>query len=377
MLRILKYIGLAWIMFCITGCGTLGPRVLPVNRLTYNTNLENSENEQLLLNLVRLRYGDSPYFLNVDSIASKLEYQARISPDIGLTETFTHTLTSGTTSALTATTARSKSEEASGFVNFLEQPIISYRPLQGKDFVNQLLRPVDLEKMLLLHQSGWSIARILRVTVQSIGFLENAPEAARPTSKHVPNYQEFIEFSHTLRDLDRSDVIEITAKKIQKYVVIQIVFFGGKQHLADYMKLLHALRIKKFYPGILLVPADIKGVKENMPGITPRSVMGILYYLSKAVEPPLEDIKAGNVPLTYYPDGRLFDWQEVTKGMLHIYSSKFKPANANTAVPYRGYWFYIKENDTDSKETLSYVRFLFSLEAGQTGTVSPILSLSV
>ena len=64
----------------LAGCA-IGPKTLPFFRQSYNTALERSNNEQLLLNIVRLAYGDTPYFLNVDNIAAQLEFQTNINAE--------------------------------------------------------------------------------------------------------------------------------------------------------------------------------------------------------------------------------------------------------------------------------------------------------
>ena len=57
----------------VAGC-SLGPRQLKGNRLGYNTSIQKSDNEELLLNLVRLRYMEVPCFMQVSSVTASFEY---------------------------------------------------------------------------------------------------------------------------------------------------------------------------------------------------------------------------------------------------------------------------------------------------------------
>ena len=41
------------------------------------------------------------------------------------------------------------------------------------------------------------------------------------------------------------------------------------------------------------------------------------------------------------PDGRPFDWTQVTAGNFFVGSQKHRPHDAEVAIHYRGYWFYI------------------------------------
>jgi hypothetical protein len=82
-------------------------------------------------------------------------------------------------------------------------------------------------------------------------------------------------------------------------------------------------------------------------------VLGIFNYLSKGLIEPPENIKAKVLTETVYNNGAHFDWQNVLRGMMKIYSSDKMLNDAYVAIPYRGRWYYIKDIDTDSKQTLA------------------------
>jgi len=46
-------------------CTSIGPATVPHDRIDYGSSIGNSWKEQTLLNLVKLRYGDMPIFLDV------------------------------------------------------------------------------------------------------------------------------------------------------------------------------------------------------------------------------------------------------------------------------------------------------------------------
>ena len=54
----------------------MGPDMLKVERINYNVALQNMNDEQMLLNLVRLRYRDTPIFLDVASISIQFTIEA-------------------------------------------------------------------------------------------------------------------------------------------------------------------------------------------------------------------------------------------------------------------------------------------------------------
>ena len=56
----------------VAGCTSFGPWALQRSRLQYNEVVKTTTEEQLLLNIVRLRYTDTPSSLAVSAIAAQL-----------------------------------------------------------------------------------------------------------------------------------------------------------------------------------------------------------------------------------------------------------------------------------------------------------------
>ena len=72
-----------WAALCgailLSACATrLGPRTIPAPRFDYNERIARSQNDQLLLNLVRLRYRDTPVFLDVVTVIAQYTLDARV-----------------------------------------------------------------------------------------------------------------------------------------------------------------------------------------------------------------------------------------------------------------------------------------------------------
>jgi hypothetical protein len=111
-----------------------------------------------------------------------------------------------------------------------------------------------------------------------------------------------------------------------------------------------------------------------------RSLLGILFYLSHAVEVPPEDVEGGIIQTTVDTDGKIFDWTENASGtLLKIHCSKTKPQDAFVATHYRGHWFYVKDSDLHSKSTFMFVSMLFDLQAGEASSadVAPMLTIPI
>ena len=109
-----------------------------------------------------------------------------------------------------------------------------------------------------------------------------------------------------------------------------------------------------------------------------RSIIEMMFYLSQGVEVPESHAKAGLVTVTLDEKNCPYDWQRLLGGLFQVQESKHRPLKAAIAVKYRDHWFYIADDDLESKTTLGLLEELFSLEvrAGINGDL-PILTLGV
>ncbi len=358
----------------ITGCTDLGPRQLPIYQYNYNNSLNYGLNQELLLNMVRLAYDDTPYFLTVSSISAQMELSVSAAGNV-------------TASRNSPNYSGSLDTYSAGpGVSYTQRPTISYTPMQGDEFTRRMLQPIDIDD--LDNFSTWSIQRTLRVIVQSVGPLYNAENSTRPASHIAPtNYQQFMDFALFIRILQQKFKVYIYIVGVpNKADIIKnsrnsqgLAFEAAFKDMKDpnTRKVFALLGVPTTYDNIIFVASNHSGVKGNVVNIQTRSFLGVLYYLSKGVDIPPEHIKAGFVDLTRNPDGTVFDWQKVTDGMIHIHYSKSMPRNAAITIYYHDYWFYIAENDNDSKKTFAMLSQLYALLSKDVSGNKPVLTLPV
>lgn len=65
-------------LLLVAGCASIGPTTIDRDRFDYTTAMAESWKTQMLLNIVKLRYGDTPVFLDVPSVISQYAIQGRI-----------------------------------------------------------------------------------------------------------------------------------------------------------------------------------------------------------------------------------------------------------------------------------------------------------
>jgi hypothetical protein len=175
----------------LTGCAQHGPDLVKAGRNDYNRVLVQTDDEEQLLNLVRLRYSDSLMMLQVSSVSTSFTWSQSASAEAFKFEPSSSDSNVG----------------VRGNLGYAERPTVTYTPLGGKDFVENLLTPVELNSLLLLGRSGWSIDRLLRVIVDRVNGLPNAQEASGPTPLRAPKYKDFIRVAKLLRILQERDAM--------------------------------------------------------------------------------------------------------------------------------------------------------------------------
>jgi hypothetical protein len=343
----------------LTGCATLGPRTVTPARFAYSEALAHSASEQLLLNLVRLRYRDTPLFLEVGSIVT--QYQLGV----------------GATANGKLANAGGPDEYSLGAnANYSEQPTITYAPLQGEDFVARLLSPISPANIVLLSQSGWSIERLLLCCVQKVNGLRNAAGAAGPTPDYVPDFSDFQKMARQLRQLQKAGLVEAEMSEDQKTILLHLDHPPAgplEEAERDVRKL---LALDPAATTLRVVP-ELRPKEKDEIAVTGRSLLSVLFYLSQAVETPPRDEQAGKVTVTRNAEGQRLDWVEATGKLMRIHSGDRPPAEAAVKVHYRGSWFWIADDDLDSKTTFSLLTYLFSLKAGSREMKEPLLTLGV
>ena len=394
----------------LTGGCALGPTALENNRWRYNDVIQRTTEEQLLLNLVRLQYRESPLFLEVGSVSA----QFRIAEDFGATGTIRegHHAVNPDQLAL------------NGAIAYEEKPTITFSPLQGRDFVSQLLAPLPLDAILLLAHSGWSVDRVARLTINAMNGLDNASSASGPTPELAPEYRDFARVATLWRQLQQEGLLHIGYETREKTAapavprervgwsdLIAADQQGYTARLSpdeQYLTLAGTSRTLLWrIPESARGRADVKEILDLLgldpalseyaittsvggqpePGLKPgqrktiniatRSLMGTMFYLSQAVEVPDAHRQSGVVTSTLTADGAPFDWHEVTGGLLKIHARRLPPTGAAVAAYHRNCWFYIDDTDLTSKSTFSFLSQLFALQAGSVESVTPVLTLPI
>ena len=341
----------------LSGCqSAFGPQALARTHPAYNEAIIASINEQMLQNLVRMRYRDVPFFLEIGSVTASLTLGANAGVEAGVNF------------------GGGDSLSPSAGIAYSDKPTISYTPLQGEDLLKSILSPLQLEDILVLTQSGWNIDRVFGLCFERINNLYNAPNASGPTPKQEPVHEKFGELMDALRILQKNQLIEI-GRRGDKDIVIKLVTDNDrfKYEIDQVYGLLELDRsVNEF-----ILNTDFLEMKNTRWTVRTRSISGVLYYLSHNVETPAHH-QGVLVTDTRLKGGGSFDWSDTPAGRLFkVRTSQEQPQNAYIATRYRSHWFYIQDDELEHKSTFMLLRQLFDLQAGQRQSTGPTLTLPV
>ena len=347
-------------MIFLSSCSQLGPDFMKNGRNEYNKVLANTNDEEMLLNLVRRRYADSIAILEVNSVSTSLEWKRG--------------------GGLIANIFQGADNDNLGVRSdgsYSEKPTITYLPLQGSDYVRNVLSPIQPEIILLLTRSGWSIERLLRLTTNKINGINNASEASGPTPIFEPSYKQFKVLAKNFYQLHQKNIVsfgyQIEGNNNGLALLIRPKFKESKE-VKDLMAILKLSTSNTIIP---LATSFSSGAEGENIEINLRSLAGIQFFLSHGVLIPHDDIINKRVKVTKRKDGQNFNWQNILSDLFVVYSQKEKPINASVKVKYRGHWFFIKDNDMESKYTLMLLNQITALQSGSLEKVGPVLTLPV
>ncbi|MFA6118725.1 MAG: hypothetical protein WCT85_06200 [Parachlamydiales bacterium] len=329
-------------------------------RTAYNMEMQKTNAEEMLLNLVRLRYSDSPVFLEVSSVTSTFTFKNSIAANVNIPG-FNQT----------------NPMQLGGETLWQTQPTIQYIPLEGQEFNNKLMEPLSVHIIQKLIYSGWDIDRIFLLTLHSFNEFQNFP--AREIcneKKRMSNFENFFYLSNLMRKLQKDGQLQIGIREIKEndcYKKILQFAFPTNHELAK--EIAAILNCKEPVNGKYVINIDEGFDEKGNVGILPRSLLSCMYYLSNNVLVPEDDVRQKTVK-----DCRT-DKSEKTKKrykeLLIIKNCNTLPKNYYIAVKYRNSWFYISDNDINSKKTFMLLLELFNIQSGKRENTGPILTLPI
>ena len=338
----------------LPGCASQGPGRMPPDSFNYNKAIGQASNEQMLLNLVRLRYREIPVFLAVASVLTQYIYAGTVSVD----GSYGRSLGAPLWSAGGRATYR-----------FVERPTITYAPLTGDDFAEQLMAPIPSEMVFSLLNSGWDPDQLLIMCMYRLNDYLNVAFDARPET--VARIREFRTVATKFIELARRGAIEVQrhedGETMERYVVFDVRADPETQGLIDDLK--KDLDLDPDHTAYRITER-IMGRKPDELTVRVRSILELMGFLSQGIGiPPAHREQNRAAPPFHTPE----DIQSLIP--LHVSAQVERPEGAFVAIQYHDHWFYIPHTDHISKQAFSLLAYLYQMQAPQAPTAGPLLTV--
>ncbi len=397
--------GLAMALAIIPAAGCVGPQAIRSTRLKYNEAYRQTNDEQLLLNIVRLRYADSPVLIDLPTITGQFEAAA-----LG-----------GYNSPVSGGLDPGLPQFGVGQLTLRDSPTLSFHPREGHEITETLANPLNAEVIRII-SPGADMRLFLLMAVNEVNDIPNAPLATSLVPRLPQDNCQFRELVEMFVAIQERAAAEITVATFNgdRFDPIPIAQLGagdvlqaakdgyvfqtssGSAHLQKQVRSI-AMRFRpearndpdvvQFALALGLEPGrslyritaeqSLESSSDDLPAaldddsivLNMRSILDAMTFLSKGVEVPQAHVADGTAPSTRGFDRPVHDWTEVTDGFFAVHCQKHRPKHADVAIPYRGHWFYVDRSDVSTRAVLTLLELLLELQEVETDSAAPLLTL--
>jgi hypothetical protein len=329
----------------LCGCFGLGTTRLYEDQLGYSRALGDAEKSDTLLNVVRLRYADTPIVLQATQVISGYQLQRNVT---GGFEAFP---------AANLSTFLNGSASA----QLQQSPTFTFQPLSGAQFAQSFVRPLSPADLLPLAMGGLPIDVLFRLGVQSVNRLSNAIALTQTGAAGSPD------FFLLLQDLRRLQIAGLLGVKLRHNAARpdthsnsdrgHVYFIVATTRDPDLLAVVDEAKRLLGMPPAVSEAEVVYGLSPE-PGqvaVLTRSMLGVLAQLSLQINVPPDDVARHLTHPTVSNIG------PEHRPVVIIHSGAAAPADVFTSAQYRRTWFWIAEDDFDSKLAFTILQILLAL----------------
>jgi hypothetical protein len=333
-------------LLALAGCAGVGPQRLDMDQMGYAEALGEGLKRQMLLNMVRMRYGDVPTFLSVSQLISG--YQLQSSGQLGLNAY--------------PNAAPGNYATVGGTVQYTTRPTFTFTPVTGERFAQSYLRPLAPAELLSLAQSGAPVDLIFRLGVQAVNGMPNAATSGGQSQDASGG---FLALMQAMRQMQATGNLGLRFEQRPgggRRVILLLDAEKGPG--ADAMRQMR--RLLGVAPGSRELEV-VYGGQRRAPGqlaVQTRSMLQILNELGAQVDVAEQDVQRGETGAAL-PGERI----------IRVLQGSKPPADAYAAVPYRDRWFWIPAGDYGSKAVFTFAYVLQVLAESGQGAPTPVVTI--
>ena len=373
------------ILVAICGCGTTTPHTVNTT-VEFNIGLHRALNEQLLLNLVRMRFREPALFLNPKHLSgeAKVAVTGAINPSLEV-----------------------DGGGGFGFGSLLPgvaatreySPMISFSHVSGES--QHYHEQVTMELLNHLLKAEWNIEVLLRVFVERLNDIKNDP-------RNETKYLEFMSLAKNLKSEQDEYGLVVTSKTVEENVLtyvppppsppetpksrraaVQADPVKPRLTLQLSLDELIELEEKGYEIGLStekLVVSKKREVGTVLRSLNPshddpsrrspivtRSFYDALFFLAQGIEVPSE------LQASVKSYGKAYETS--VRQILTVKWADSCPENAYIQTEYKGYCWYIEDlgpsgkGGSLSKDTISLLQMVYMLQGTDVSGRDPVLSV--
>jgi hypothetical protein len=325
-----------------TGCAGVGPHSVARDRFDYTSAISDSWKAQMLVNMVKLRYGDTPTFLDVASVINQYSVESQVDLRFSWADPVTAAITD--------------TRSVGGAARYIDRPTITYTPLTGEKFARSLMTPIPPAAILSLIQANYPVDLVLRLCVHSVNGIRNRYGGAARARPADPEFQPLLD---GLRRLQASGAIGLRVHKTNETEATLMTFRGKVDQATarDSLAVREMLGLDPTAQEFTVAYASL-AKDDREVAILSRSILEIIVDLASYIEVPevhVEEKRVNPTSLEQASPGNSL------RPLIQIRSAPERPVDAFVAVPYRDHWFWIDDRDLPSKRMFSFLMFIFTL----------------
>jgi hypothetical protein len=345
---------LAWALF-LGGCASIGPGTITKDRFDYTMSIAESWKSQMLLNIVKIRYSDTPVFIDVSSVISQVGIENTINLSAGWSYP-----------------PVGNNQVIGGSTKFGEKPTITYTPLSGEKFTKSLLTPIPPSALLFLIQGGWPVRLLFDMCVKSVNDLDNRSTAPGFSHREDPEFQELV---GAMERMQKSGVLSmrVTKKDNRDASVLAFRRKVSEEVAKDVSEVRRLLGLRQDAEE-LTVTYGSTSTRDDEIALLTRSLMDIIIIMSSQIDVPAQHVVESR---TYATSPEIGLSKDQAQPLLRVLTAKEKPEDTFVSIRNRDHWFWIDDRDRASKARFTFLMVLFSLVETGAGAQAPIVTIPI
>jgi hypothetical protein len=342
-------------MLYLTGCASIGPSSVVRDRFAYTDAISESWKKQMLLNMVKIRYGDAPVFLEVVSIINQYGLETELNAGFSWND-----FLPGNTQAV------------GGRGRYIERPTVTYQPLTGENFTRSLMTPIPQSGLLALVESGWRVDMLFRTCIQSVNGIYNRRAGNMDLFEPDPEFYVLISSLRKIQEARAVGIRVLETNDKKKKTVLSFRKKGMRPEIAVEIKKVRKLLALDLDAQEFTIVYGALPTNDKEIAMLSRSMLEILLELSSRIDVPETHVTENRAFPTFV--GSAAEDHDLPP-LIRVQSDTQEPDDAFVAANYRDHWFWIDDRDLRSKRMFTFLMYLFSLAERGEPTQAPVITI--